>query len=562
MHNVTSLSDQGAPAGSAGWSLKSTSVRGKLFLLIGTCSFFLIALGAFFLTVLDQVKVSGPIYASITREMDLQSDILPPPEFIVETHLTVLRIQSAMRSNPGQVQSLLIELASLQHDYYDRQQYWSAELPSSTPLEENIRQVLLTESKQPADKYFQIVADEFLPAVKRGDPDAEAKIVDGSLAPLYAGHKLAILKLVDLTNKSKDLRVQGAVDTIKLRITLSIVAIVCSLLLLFAGGIYIASSISSPLKNAVAALETVAQRDLTPHLDVTSSDEIGVMSGALNAALSAIRGGFGEADEIAHVVFNTSTELDAAAQSLASGSQLQAANLEEASACLEQVTATIKLTADHANEASGLASAASATAANGNEVVASAIRAMTEISQASSKIGEITGNIDEIAFHTNILAINAAVEAARAGEMGRGFAVVAQEVRSLSQRTTTSAREIRVLIRDTIEKIERGSEFVRGSGETFEAISTSVVRVAQVMREISNACSEQSIAMESVNIGVNQVQTVVQSSATRGQELTAISTDLHQRAEELLSMVSRFKIADKKPVLALQESHETAGYIS
>ena len=99
---------------------------------------------------------------------------------------------------------------------------------------------------------------------------------------------------------------------------------------------------------------------------------------------------------------------------------------------------------------------------------------MEEINESSRKIADIIGVIDGIAFQTNILALNAAVEAARAGEQGRGFAVVAGEVRSLAQRSTQAAREIKSLIGDSLDKVAAGSQQVRLAGDSTRALMCSI----------------------------------------------------------------------------------------
>ena len=132
--------------------------------------------------------------------------------------------------------------------------------------------------------------------------------------------------------------------------------------------------------------------------------------------------------------------------------------------------------------------------------------AMEEINQASNKIADIIGVIDEIAFQTNLLALNAAVEAARAGEQGRGFAVVAGEVRNLAQRSAGAAKEIKDLIRDSVEKVNAGTNLVNESGNTLKDIVSSVQRVSDMIEEISIAAQEQSSGIEQVNSAI--VQTV------------------------------------------------------
>ena len=175
-------------------------------------------------------------------------------------------------------------------------------------------------------------------------------------------------------------------------------------------------------------------------------------------------------------------------------------------------------------------------------MIDAAITAMEEITAASVKIRQITSSIDEIAFHTNILAVNAAIEAARAGDTGSGFAVVAAEVRTLAQRTATSAREINHLIKDAMAKVEYGSTQVNRSGETLHQIVDAVKGVAAVVSEISNACSEQALAIDNVNSAVTSVDMVTQSNAAQSEELSSTAKQLLSNSAELEAMVSSFRI--------------------
>jgi methyl-accepting chemotaxis protein len=526
--------------------LQRLSVRAKLASMIALSITSLAGLGIFFFTAINEVKVSGPIYAAIAREMDLRSDILPPPEFIVETHLTVLQIAKALRSDPKQIDALVKNIDGLKHDFDDRQSYWKNALPSETPLEMQIRAGILKDARDPAIQYFQILFDQFLPAVKRGDDLQANAIIDTQLARLYVQHKAAIESLADLTEKSQNLREGEAKRRIAARITLLIVISVISLLLSLSIGLYVISSITGPLKKAVDALQSVAGRDLTPQLNVVNDDEVGAMATAFNTAMGAIRSGFGDAGDIAKAVSDTSVELETAAKQMSDGTQSQASGLEETSASLEELTATVRQTAENAILARDLSSAASRTASQGIEVIDSAMRAMDQINAASVKIGQITLSIDEIAFHTNILAVNAAIEAARAGELGGGFAVVASEVRTLAQRSAASAREINHLIKDTVAKVEYGSSQVNRSAETLGEIVKVVKRVAEMVSNIANACSEQSLAINNLNVAVGRVDEVTQRNAAQSEELFATSKQLLATSAQLEEMVGSFDIGQKE----------------
>src|SRR3989441_9018577 len=220
-------------------------------------------------------------------------------------------------------------------------------------------------------------------------------------------------------------------------------------------GIYlsIARRVVGPLRAAAELGELASgNADLTRRLAVSSHDEVGRLSQALNGFLDNLHGLVQEIRGAASQVGAASEQLSAASGQVASGAQEQASSLEETAASLEELTGTVRQNADNARQASQLAIESRDTAERGGQVVASAVASMDEITRASERISEIISVIDEIAFQTNLLALNAAVEAARAGGQGRGVAVVAAEVRNLAQRSAPAAQEIKALIHDSVQK--------------------------------------------------------------------------------------------------------------
>lgn len=308
--------------------------------------------------------------------------------------------------------------------------------------------------------------------------------------------------------------------------------------------IWIASQFSKPLAKTVKVLRKMADGDLTSHLDIETTEEVGQMAVAFNEALENMRQLLDEVTTSSTNLSSAAQQLAATAENFAAGSQEQAASLEETSASLEEITAAVRQNADNAKEANVLAASSRDAAEQGGSVVSTAVSAMSEINAASAKISDIITTIDEIAFQTNLLAVNAAVEAARAGEQGRGFAVVASEVRNLAQRSAGAAKEIKLLIQDSLRKVDRGSELVNRSGETLQGIVTSVKHVTDIVGEIAAASAEQSAGIDQVNTAMSQMDRVTQSNSSQTDELSSTAQTLSEQSTRLLSLVQRFTISE------------------
>jgi len=403
----------------------------------------------------------------------------------------------------------------------------------------------MLEADKTAMEAYRKALVPFVDAAHAGDMDAvRATLQAGTpLALTAAAVKKSLDDHIEYNNKLiEQVRAESqAAYNFAFRLMMGVIVLALALTGVLALHLY--RVISGSLTTIQGTLEDVSKSlDLTLTVPVEREDEIGRTARAFNHLLADIARVVSAVRESTESVSSVSQQIAAGTADLAHRTSQQAAALEKTAASMEQLTSTVSQNADNARQANQLARSASEVAIHGGSVVEQVIETMGSINDSSRKIVDIISVIDGIAFQTNILALNAAVEAARAGEQGRGFAVVATEVRNLAQRSAAAAKEIKVLIDDSVEKVGSGTKLVEQAGATMHEVVSSVRQVTDVMGEISAATSEQNAGIAQVHQAISQMDQVTQQNAALVEQTAAASQSLQDQAGTQAQVVSAFKI--------------------
>ncbi|MCU1484983.1 MAG: methyl-accepting chemotaxis sensory transducer [Actinomycetia bacterium] len=404
--------------------------------------------------------------------------------------------------------------------------------------------------------YNKLLQDVWLPASDAGDLGELRRIANDDAPPLVNGITTSMKSLTKAESSDAKHLAASASSKASTARTTTLVLIAISLAAAIALGLALASMIAKPLRKTVEVLNRVAEGDLTTRLDVTSKDEVGQASHALNRTLdrtAAVIRSIGEnatslagsSEELSAV----SKELGAAAEETSSQSGTVAAAAEEVSANVSTVAAGTEEMSASIREISGSTTEAARVAGDAVNVARSATATVTKLGESSVEIGEVIKVITSIAEQTNLLALNATIEAARAGEAGKGFAVVANEVKELAKQTAQAT--------DTISgKVTAIQGDARDATEAIGEIAAVIDRINEIQTSIASAVEEQTVTTNEIGRNVSQaadganeiarnVAGVAQASedTASGASNTLVAADgLALMAEELRRLVSQFVV--------------------
>ena len=313
-----------------------------------------------------------------------------------------------------------------------------------------------------------------------------------------------------------------------------------------AGALYVFVAFCQSLTVAVEAVGRIAHNnargDLSQTVVVPGRDELAEVGRHFEAMGERFSGLVGTIRNQAVHVAQAGESLADGMQDLSQRTEAQAASLEQASASILGLSESVQASARRAHEVDALTRRVSGEAETGAQAMAVAVHAIAEIQDGAKRMSEIIGVIDGIAFQTNILALNAAVEAARAGESGRGFAVVASEVRSLAQRSATSAQEIRVLIARSGEQVNVGVARIETVTGNLRTVVQGIHAVAEGLGDMARASADQSSTLSEIAQSVKALDHITQRNGAMVDQSLQDTMGLRDRASSLSEAVSSIKL--------------------
>lgn len=546
--------------------LRNLKLSYRFGLIILCVLFGFASYGYWSFKTLNDLKINGLTYQHIIQGKDLVADILPPPEYIIESYLVSLRLlQSEQSLHP----SLIAQLNTLKKAYDARHAYWKNEI-----LSPEISRKLLIEAHQPAQTFYQIVFENFIPAIERGDKNAANAAVT-HMNQAYEAHRQAIDQVVQMANERVAQNETAARQQIASASALMVVALAITVAVTVLVAMLISHSVTAPLIEMNQVMNEIERsNDFTRRVAVHTEDEVGQTFITFNKLIATLQNSLADMlsvvkqNEVASVEMHQSSVVLAqiAQHGNNSATEIHSAVLhiqDQIDGITAQSAKAGLMTVKSGQEAATMAQQFKLSIAHIHSLTESVEKAATQVftlAESSSSISLVVAEINKIAAQTNLLALNAAIEAARAGESGRGFAVVADEVKKLAEIVAqlthsisfkiedlqTASTASTVMMKNVKDEMSVTMQLSQSAAQAMSHIESDAQSVAEMVEGIQQMASASQTSSRGIVDQVGNVAQLIENANIAANHTTNSADLICNISMQIGSVVDRFKISEIK----------------
>lgn len=522
--------------------------------------------------ILEKMKIKGSLYSEIIQGKDIIADILPPPEYIIESQLYAYQLLGEKRKN--EALSIIAKLEKLKKDYYERNSYWKTALDES-----ELKKTLTVDSFLPADQFFQVLNAEYIPNILNNNYTASEKILTEKLVPLYEKHRESVDKTVIIADSLNRTNEQKAEEFISQGRLFLFLAALFSILISFSLALFTnMKMLVTPLKSLLKAVRRMENGDFQAELGLSevqdTKDELNLFSQSLSSVIEKIKTVIRKNQDLINTLVKSSKEISSSSDSFNESFQSQSVSSEEISAAIEEIGAGIRAVnsssrkqnsdlkhfenelshffqlienlGKHISSQTVISEKIAADSGKNTDSMKQMNESLQNILKSSRDMSGISEIIKNISKQVNLLALNASIEAARAGESGKGFSVVADQISNLAERTASSIRKI-----DSI--LENNSIEIRNSmAHSDEAIKTAlhtqsgISSMAKLIQEEYRIIQEHRDINEKVQKGMMNMESISGQIEQSMQEHLKAIEDIEESMNNIIEKTQRNAIASEE----------------